>query len=675
MQLKHLSHLSIKHKVLGGFAIVLLAISIVVITAVINLSTIQHTVRHVTNEVQPSVLASMELIEHLDSAAVSLGFYLLSKEQTHIQAYQQRLAETKLTLVELKALPAITQDEQLSELVEGINGDVERFAGFEQEMTGYAVNNSKNYPAMLYSATTLNPLSQQLLQNLSQMLLAEAEEPASEQRKNVLTDINELRYAWANTINGVRAYLAFRAQPSLDEVNLYTAQCENLINKIKTYGPVLTLDQEDSLRQVEELRNKFIGIFAEIVKLHGGEQWRMDAYKVRAEIAPLLSSIKTKINYLIQQQRQAIELSSEGLSYEVEHSKTFILVLFTGALVFAVIILVWLNFRVVKPISELRNILLDISQGEGNLTQRLPTGRKDELGEAAVYFNTFIANIQQIISMIVQMAKRVNELSNNATRSIANVSNNIDSAASATATTANTAEQMAASSKIIAQHASQAAAEANQARELTHRGVQAMNASSQQSQGMETEINNLKQDIQTVLSKGREMLTMVDSIVDITSQTNLLALNAAIEAARAGDAGRGFAVVADEVRQLSIRTEDVTQQIAGKLQENMQFNVRLGDAMANVASSSHSVIDGMRETADTIENINSRIAEIHSMIQQIDSSAQQQSGMIGEVASNVENLATMEQDNAKQTQGANNDLDQLNQLSENLKQLVSQFKI
>jgi methyl-accepting chemotaxis protein len=63
------------------------------------------------------------------------------------------------------------------------------------------------------------------------------------------------------------------------------------------------------------------------------------------------------------------------------------------------------------------------------------------------------------------------------------------------------------------------------------------------------------------------------------------------------------------------------------------------------------------------------------MLQQIDQSAQQQSGMIGEVASNVENLASMEQDNAKQTQGANNDLGQLNQLSENLKQLVSQFKI
>ena len=205
MKLARLTHLSIKHKVLGGFAIVLFAISIVVITAVVNLSTIQDTVKHVTNEVQPSVLASMELLEHLDSAAISLGFYLLSKEESHIRAYQQRIAETQLKLEELKALPAITQDSQLSDLVAGISADVERFAGYEQEMVDYAVNNAKNYPAMLYSATTLNPLSQQILQNLSQMLLAEAEEPANEQRKKLLSDINELRYAWANAMNGVRA--------------------------------------------------------------------------------------------------------------------------------------------------------------------------------------------------------------------------------------------------------------------------------------------------------------------------------------------------------------------------------------------------------------------------------------------------------------------------------------
>ncbi|WP_373558594.1 methyl-accepting chemotaxis protein, partial [Bacillus sp. FJAT-45350] len=64
-------------------------------------------------------------------------------------------------------------------------------------------------------------------------------------------------------------------------------------------------------------------------------------------------------------------------------------------------------------------------------------------------------------------------------------------------------------------------------------------------------IQSVNTDISNLVSKIKEIETIIGSINEISEQTNLLALNASIEAARAGEHGKGFAVVASEVRKLA----------------------------------------------------------------------------------------------------------------------------
>lgn len=324
---------------------------------------------------------------------------------------------------------------------------------------------------------------------------------------------------------------------------------------------------------------------------------------------------------------------------------------------------VWLLRSIQSSISVLKEGASII--GDGDLSYRVETNSKDEMGELAQTFNRMAEKMQKSMNEVKDAAEKLTSSSQNlaaVSEETTAQSDEVTEAISQVATGAQSqADHLQECTLLLSDVTGYIKETASISDEIASDAIRAENdgkAGSSIVHQLNTHSENflelaqsLISEIQDASKQSKQINSIVETIQEIAGSTDLLALNAAIESARAGEAGRGFSVVASEVRKLAERSKNEAlriQQLVKSMTNQMELlskeTVRFEQYRVDQVESVQQTEKAFSNIIQNVSQINGRISQVKSAISRVESANENLSEKLFEVSAiSEESVATSEQ--------------------------------
>lgn len=341
---------------------------------------------------------------------------------------------------------------------------------------------------------------------------------------------------------------------------------------------------------------------------------------------------------------------------------------------------------IVIPVKGVTEKLKEISENNGDLTQRIDYASADEIGELSSSFNLFVDKLQSMIKELALSANTISASSEELSMATRTTTQSLE-------TISSTVEEIASSTSdgvVVAEETSSHITEAVKVTEATL--VATKNTSNNSRKAKESaeegavKISEIVSSITDIASSSKQVSLIINDleysskkigditeiITSISAQTNLLALNAAIEAARAGEAGRGFTVVAGEIRKLADESNSAAKQISDLINENQLKSASAVNSVSQVEEKVSQGVTKASEVGQIIQNIIRNIQDISNQVEEINKATETQAKESNEMKKAINSISATSSEIAAGTENISSSIEeQLGTMTELEKTTIS----
>ncbi|MCP4671455.1 MAG: HAMP domain-containing protein [Desulfobacula sp.] len=713
--------LGIRTKLLASFLTLVLIASFIGIVGWYSIEKVNKTIHKITSIVIPTVDASGNLIADMAQFNGIAKDVLTSSDLKTVETLVATSKKVAHNFEKpIKTLNNVTTDKTLLKNIKGV--DEKKVTLLKNANTMFDIHKAviEKEAAVKKIRSTFNTIGMDLAQKLDSLA-----EQSEEKMLEAEEDADTLDASGIATVSDVYRLLSkvfFQDYPQ-------AASALKLVNTIKSLQYVSAkYVSEDRLENLEKIKNEFLSThdsteselasierkiqsdtekiaIQEITKLFEslkntavGNGNLFDSHREKLELIKKADQIKKLLEQNAKDASNAVEIvakAAENMNRQAGEEALFVIKkahsITAIAILSGLLLGITLGLVITRSITVPLKKCTDFSKimSEGDFTQTLKTKSQGEIARLTNAMNLMVTDLGNMFKGVMTSVETLSSSSSE----LAVISDQISAGANQSSEKSNTvavaAEEMSANMTSVAAAMEQASINTNSIASAIEEMSSTVDEIAQNSERANTvtadavsKTENAFEQVDALGRSAREIGNVTETINDISEQTNLLALNATIEAARAGEAGKGFAVVAAEIKELANQTAGATLEIKKKIDGIQLSTSGTITEIKNILSSINSVSDIVSTIATAVEeqsattkeiagNVNqasSGLGEINENINQSSAVANQIAGEIAEVNVAASTIA----DNSSQVNLSSKDL---SDLSDQLKDMVSKFKV